>query len=114
MTPWQECAGSFPAVSYGSSLGSRNVGEVSRVAVLNRDLKGLGFPKVTTESGKAVTAFSYTWFTWPVVEFLKMHYLGSALTSPKSFKTARDCACDSLVKFHITFVQLPDDYKMRG
>ena len=85
-----------------------------RAAVLNRDLKGLGFPKVTTESGKAVTAFSYTWFTWPVVEFLKMHYLGSALTSPKSFKTARDCASDSLVKFHITFVQLPDDYKMRG
>ena len=71
MTPWQECAGSFPAVSYGSSLGSRNVGEVSRVAVLNRDLKGLGFPKVTTESGKAVTAFSYTWFTWPVLGSLR-------------------------------------------
>ena len=60
MTPRQECAGSFPAVSYGSFLGSRNVGEVSRAEVLNCDLKGLGFPKVTIESEKVMIAFPYT------------------------------------------------------
>lgn len=59
MTPRQECAGSYPAVSYGSFLGSRN-GEVSQAAVLNCDLKGLGFPKVTIESEKLMTAFPYT------------------------------------------------------
>lgn len=80
MTPQQECSGSLPAVSYGSFLGSENVGEVSQAAVLNCDLKGLGFPKVTVESEKVMTAFPYTSFTWPAVEFLNMQYLGSALT----------------------------------
>ena len=42
-----------------------------RAAVLNCDLKGLGFPKVTIESEKAMTAFSYTWFTWPVLGSLR-------------------------------------------
>ena len=114
MTPWQECAGSFPVVSYGSFLESENVAEVSQAAVLNCDLKGLVFPNVMVESEKVLIAFPYTYFIWLVVEFLNMQYLGSAVNSPKSFKTARECAFDYLVKFHITFVQLPDDYKMRG
>jgi len=113
MTPRQECAGSFPVVSYGSFLGSENVGEVSQAAVHNCDLKGLGFPKVTVESEKVMTAFPHTSFTWPAVEFLNMQS-GECVNSPKSFKTAWGCDFDHLGKFHITFVQLPDDYKMRG
>ena len=113
MTPRQECAGSFPVVSYGSFLGSENVGEGSQAAVLNCDLKGLGFPKVTVESEKVMTVFPHTSFTWPAVEFLNMQS-GECVNSPKSFKTAWGCDFDHLGKFHITFVQLPDDYKMRG
>ena len=76
MTPRQECSGSLPAVSYGSFLGPENVGEVSQAAVLNCDLKGLGFPKVMVESEKAMTAFRYTSFTWAVAELLNMQYWG--------------------------------------
>ena len=80
MTPRQECSESLPAVSYGSFLGPENVGEVSQAAVLNCDLKGLGFQKVMVESEKAMTAFPYTSFTWAVAELLNMQYLGSELT----------------------------------
>lgn len=76
MTPRQECSESLPAVSYGSFLGPENVGEVSQAAVLNYDLKGLGFPKVTVESEKAMTAYPYTSFTWAVAELLNMQYWG--------------------------------------
>ena len=80
MTPRQECSESLPAVSYGSFLGPENVGEVSQAAVLNCDLKGLRFQKVTVESEKAMTAYPYTSFTWAVEELLNMQYLGSVLT----------------------------------
>ncbi|CAI9155587.1 unnamed protein product [Rangifer tarandus platyrhynchus] len=96
MTAWQKCAGSFPAVSYGSFLESENVAEVSQAAVLSCDLKGLEFPNVMVESEKVLIAFPYTYFIWLVVEFLNMQYLCSAVNSPKSFKTARECAFDYL------------------